>query len=158
MSHLEPDNTVELSEAQAALVASFKSAYRSMDRRKGRETRWVGGSKVSQAQFDVLMELRKNGPMPVGELAHSLGLSSASVSQMIDRLSEQGHVTRTRSEEDRRVVRVELSERGVESLAPIVARWRRGWKAALAEVPDEDLEIASRVLDRVASLYEETPA
>lgn len=156
MSRSGPDQAqTELTGGALAVVQSFKNAYRSLERRKGRETHHLDGSGVSQAQFELLVELRKNGPTAVGELAHSAGLSAASVSQMVDRLSDQGHVERVRSEEDRRIVKVELSEQGKAAIDPIVERWRQSWLKALEGVSENDLEAASRVLERVASIYED---
>lgn len=155
MSRSVSEKPVELTGESLALVQAFKAAYRSVDRRKGRETHKLGGSTVSQSQFELLVELRKNGPLAVGELAQSLGLSAASVSQMVDRLSEQGHVERVRSDEDRRVVRIGLSAHGQETLDPIIDTWRKRWLEALDGMPDEDLATASRVLERIASVYDE---
>jgi DNA-binding MarR family transcriptional regulator len=74
---------------------------------------------------------------------------------MIDRLSEQGHVARIRSDQDRRIVKVELSEQGAATLAPIIESWRGKWAEALDGIADKDLEAASRVLDRIATIYED---
>jgi DNA-binding MarR family transcriptional regulator len=76
---------------------------------------------------------------------------------MVDRLSEQSHVNKLRSEEDRRVVELELSEEGRATVEPIIERWRQRWREALAEIPEKELAAASRVLDRIAWVYEETP-
>lgn len=156
MSRSGPEPLAGLSDAQVSVVRSFKQAHRSLRRRTGRETHRLGGE-VSQAQFELLMELRKAGPMAVGELAQVSGLSPASVSQMVDRLSEQGHVNKLRSKQDRRIVELELSEQGAATVEPIVDRWRQRWREALAEIPEKDLAAASRVLDRIASVYEEAP-
>ena len=155
MSRSAPEQANQLTEESLALIQAFKNAYRSADRRKGRESHRLGGSPVSQAQFELLIELKKQGPMAVGELAQTNGLSAASVSQMVDRLSEQGHVERVRSEEDRRVVKVELSQQGDAAINPILDRWRRNWSRALEDMPSEDLVAATRVLEKIATIYED---
>jgi DNA-binding MarR family transcriptional regulator len=155
LSRSAPELNPELSGSRVAVIQSFKNAYRALSRHKGRETHRLGTSEVSQAQFELLIELRKGGPMAVGELAQVAGLSPASVSQMIDRLSEQGHVARIRSDQDRRIVKVELSEQGAATLAPIIESWRGKWAEALDGIADKDLEAASRVLDRIATIYED---
>ena len=53
--------------------------------------------------------LSKNGKMKVSDLSEELGLSNSTVSGIIDRLEKQGLVERIRSEEDRRVVYVNLT-------------------------------------------------
>ena len=52
----------------------------------------------------------KNTKIKISEVSAKLGLSNSTVSGIIDRLENQGIVERTRSEEDRRVVYVTLSE------------------------------------------------
>lgn len=123
-------------------------------RRKGRDTHGLGGE-VSQAQFELMLELFKGGPMAIGELAEVSGASPASVSQMVDRLSEQGDVERLRSERDRRIVEVQLSDQAIAKIEPIIASWRHRWMEAMAGVPEEELYTASRVLDRIAAVYDD---
>lgn len=61
------------------------------------------------------------------ELAHRLGMRSASATELVDRLEATGHVRRRPHETDRRRVVVELTERGrTEALAamgPLLARF-----------------------------------
>ncbi len=155
MNRLAPEDPVELSGNRLEVVRAFKNAYRTLSRRKGRETHRLGATEVSQSQFELLVELHKSGPLAVGELAQTNGLSPASVSQMVDRLSDQGHVERIRSEEDRRIVKVALSDQGRSVIEPIIESWHRKWNEALEGIPDRDLEAASRVLDRIAGIYED---
>lgn len=151
----EPDNGEELEGGLLELTRSFKNAYRSADRRKGQETHRLVDGEVSRAQFELLVELLKNGPMAVGELAQASATSPASVSQMVDRLSERGLVGRVRSDEDRRVVKVEISDVGREGIGPVILKWREKWREVFADVPEEDMATAARVLDRIASIYED---
>lgn len=55
--------------------------------------------------------LARNKKMKVSDLSEQLQLSNSTVSGIIDRLEKQGLVERTRSEEDRRVVYVNISEK-----------------------------------------------
>jgi len=93
------------------LGQSFRRAYRSLRRLRGRDTHLLGGE-ISHAQFELLAELRERGPLPAGELAHVAGLSAATVSQMLDHLVGDDQVKRVRSESDRRVVLIELTPHG----------------------------------------------
>ncbi len=154
MSRSEPEAKDELTEDVRQVQQAFKHAYRSLNRRKGQDTHLVGGTEISQAQFELMIELRKRGPVAVGELAQAMGLSPASVSQMVDRLSEHDHVERTRSDDDRRVVRVGLSQRGEEAIEPVIEGWRNRWREAMAEIPEQDLRAASQVLNQIAGIYE----
>jgi DNA-binding MarR family transcriptional regulator len=136
------------------LGQAFRHAYRSLRRLRGRDTHLLGGE-ISHAQFELLAELRERGPLPAGELAHVAGLSAATVSQMLDHLADDGHVKRVRSETDRRIVLVELTTLGRHRVEATKALWRERWVAALDGVGDEELRIASSVLQRIGAVFEE---
>lgn len=67
------------------------------------------GMNVTGPQGMILGTLAHKGEMKISDLSHTLGLSNSTVSGFIDRLEKQGHVTRTRSSEDRRVVHVSVT-------------------------------------------------
>lgn len=138
------------------LGQAFRHAYRSLRRLRGRDTHLLGGE-ISHAQFELLAELRERGPLPAGELAHVAGLSAATVSQMLDHLAADGHVERVRSETDRRVVLIELTSQGRRRVEETKALWRERWEEALAEVDEEELRIASRVLRQIGAVFEDPP-
>jgi DNA-binding MarR family transcriptional regulator len=137
------------------LGQAFRRAYRSLRRLRGRDTHLLGGE-ISHAQFELLAELRERGPLPAGELAHVAGLSAATVSQMLDHLATDGQVKRVRSETDRRVVLIELTKLGRRRVEATKALWRERWVAALDGVDEEELRIASGVLQRIGAVFEET--
>jgi MarR family 2-MHQ and catechol resistance regulon transcriptional repressor len=63
-------------------------------------------------QFGALEALYHLGPLSLGELADKLLVTGGNVTYVMDRLEEQGLVTRYRSESDRRVVRAKLTQQG----------------------------------------------
>jgi DNA-binding MarR family transcriptional regulator len=138
------------------LGQAFRRAYRSLRRLRGRDTHLLGGE-ISHAQFELLAELRECGPLAAGELAHVAGLSAATVSQMLDHLATDGHVKRVRSEVDRRVVLIELTDLGRRRVEATKALWRERWVAALEGTEEEELRIAGSVLQRIGAVFEEPP-
>lgn len=94
----EPD-VPELA-ALTLAVRHLISAAREFSARTSRE---LG---VNGTDMAALSLLEINGPMGPTELAASLGLRSASVTVLIDRLERAGHVERVRSTSDRRRVLV----------------------------------------------------
>ncbi|ADK14951.1 MULTISPECIES: MarR family winged helix-turn-helix transcriptional regulator [Clostridium] len=55
--------------------------------------------------------LCRYGEMKISDLSNKMGLSSSTVSGIVDRLEKQGLVKRTRSDEDRRVVYVDVTDK-----------------------------------------------
>jgi DNA-binding MarR family transcriptional regulator len=140
-----------------ALGFTFRSVFRTLNRMRGRDTH-LGGEQLSHAQFELLIELLERGELPAGELAAAAGLTPATVTQMLDHLAERGHVERARSESDRRVVVSRLTEEGAVKIQARRKEWQDRWEQALEGVSIEDLEAATRVLERLGTMFEEASA
>ncbi len=67
---------------------------------------------LTTPQFGVLEALHHLGPLPLGELAGKLLVTGGNVTYVMDRLEQQGLVTRERDEGDRRVVLAHLTDEG----------------------------------------------
>ena len=61
-------------------------------------------------QAMVLTALGEEGEMPISQLAQCTGSANSTVSGIVDRLERMGLVKRVRSEQDRRVIYVALTE------------------------------------------------
>jgi DNA-binding MarR family transcriptional regulator len=137
------------------LGEAFHHAYRVLRSRRGRDTHLCSGQ-LSYAQFELLAELLRQGPLPMGELAGAAGLSPATVSQMLDHLVDEGQVERARSESDRRVVVIKLTRNGRRRIESRKAMWRERWERGLEGVSAEELRIACDVLARIGGVFEES--
>lgn len=67
---------------------------------------------LTYPQYLVLVELWEREPRTVGELGDDLALDSGTLSPLLSRLEKLGHVARTRSSDDARVVSIGLTARG----------------------------------------------
>lgn len=137
------------------LARSFKRLFRNVRRLRGRDTH-LGGSDVSHAQFELLSELYERGPLPAGELATAAQLTPATVTQMLDHLATGGYVERTRSDEDRRIVVTHLTALGRRKVQDKRKLWQARWQEALSDLDTQELRVATRVLDRLGSMFDET--
>ena len=138
------------------LGVAFKHAYRSLSGMRGRETHLADGA-LGHAQHELLANLRDHGPLSASDLAGAAKLSPATVSQMLDHLAASGYVERIRSETDRRVVVTTLTPVGEGQLTARTELWRARWREALDGIADDELEIAARVLGRVAGVFDQAP-
>jgi MarR family transcriptional regulator, organic hydroperoxide resistance regulator len=141
----------ERQEAITELGIAFRRAFRSLRSLRGRDTH--RGDEIGHAQFELLIELYANGAMHAGELAEAVEASAATVSGMLDGLSEQELIERTRSDTDRRIVVVKLTRRGKRKVEARKAVWQRRWQEALEGLDDDELKVAARVLERIHGVF-----
>lgn len=67
---------------------------------------------LTQPQFSVLEALGHLGPMTIGEVSRKMLVTGGCMTVIVDNLERDGLVERVRSTEDRRVVKVGLTEKG----------------------------------------------
>jgi DNA-binding MarR family transcriptional regulator len=103
-------------------------------------------------------ELHYHGPLTPSVLAERLGLTSASVTAVIDRLTGLGLVTRRRHPDDRRSVIVELTEAGAEKLSAMVDMFTADIREGIREAGPAHVEELDRLLEQVATHLEERTA
>jgi MarR family transcriptional regulator, organic hydroperoxide resistance regulator len=147
----------EMSLELTELGLAFRHVFRALSRLRGRDTH-LGGSELSHAQFELLIELDERGELPAGELATAARLTPATVTQMLDHLAVCGHVERVRSETDRRVVVSRLTAQGQRKIAAKRSAWQRRWEAALGDLDADELRAATHVLQRLGEAFDDVPA
>jgi DNA-binding MarR family transcriptional regulator len=124
---------------------------------------------VTLAQYRVLIELASRGPLRVADLALALTVDRSTATRMCDRLVRKRLVTRRRTSDDRRVVRISLSATGAELVAevsrrrraeirrivermprshrPLVVEALQAFSRAAGEVPEQDWSLGWRLTD-----------
>jgi MarR family transcriptional regulator, organic hydroperoxide resistance regulator len=138
------------------LGLAFRHVFRTLSRLRGRDTH-LGGSELSHAQFELLIELDERGELPAGELAAAARVTPATVTQMLDHLAACGHVERVRSDTDRRVVVSRLTPQGTSKIQAKRRAWEVRWQQALEGLSASDLRAATRVLQRLGAMFDEVP-
>jgi DNA-binding MarR family transcriptional regulator len=109
---------------------------------------------LSMAHFRALGALAEEEPLPAGRIAAAADLTAASVTQMLDGLEARGLVRRTRSDADRRLVMVSLTEAGRERLEAKRSDFRVRWREAMGHLSDEELAAGALVMARLHALIE----
>jgi DNA-binding MarR family transcriptional regulator len=111
---------------------------------------------ISSTQLHVLFVLVSEGPMPMGRLADSLGVSLPNVTGIVDRMVEHGHVERGRDAEDRRVVTVSASEAGRSTVEEIDMIRRRAIARVLERLTPEQQRRALRTFTELRAAVDVT--
>jgi DNA-binding MarR family transcriptional regulator len=98
-----------------------------------------GGGTLSLVHIQVLVTLEAEGALPMRVLAERMDVSQASATGIVDRMEQRGLVERRRGDDDRRVVRVALTDLGRETMDGFAAERRDRLAEILGELTDEEL-------------------
>ncbi len=139
-------------ESSRELGRALRGALAAARRLRGRETQRAG--EVAHAQYALLFELAERGELAAGELAAAADLAPATVTGMLDHLTDAGLVVRERSDPDRRLVLSRLTDTGRARVAARRARLEPLWEAAIADFDSSELAAATAVLDRLRTFFE----
>ena len=97
---------------------------------------------VNATDLNCLNIVALAGPMTAGELARATGLTTASITGVLDRLEDGGFVRRERDPKDRRRVIVTLNPGpGLREIGPTFGPLVRAWREAAGGYSDEDLRL-----------------
>jgi len=104
----------ELADTILAIVRSRDRLIRSIEE-------IIRGVGLSEPQFNVLRILRGAGEaLPTSEVGRRMVTRVPDITRLVDRLEKMGLVRRKRAPEgDRRVVLVEITDQGLETIAPL---------------------------------------
>jgi len=124
-------------------------------RHSGRDFRqFMLDNSLSFSQVSVLMRLAHGGKSGVSDIGEEMGVTNAAASQAIERLVQQGLVTRSEDPQDRRAKQLVLTEKGCDLVRRAIearSRWIEGLTAAL-NPQEQDLIIdALGLLTQAAS-------
>ncbi|ACQ96528.1 MarR family winged helix-turn-helix transcriptional regulator [Burkholderia pseudomallei] len=83
--------------------------------------RALGPLELTAQQISVILLLARGYARTPFELSRKLSYDSGSMTRMLDRLEKKGFVVRARSESDRRVIELALTERGAHAARALPA-------------------------------------
>ncbi|WP_349261050.1 MarR family winged helix-turn-helix transcriptional regulator [Baekduia sp.] len=109
------------------------------------------GGELSRTEVGLLNTL-SGGPRRVTELAELERLKQPTMTLLVQRLEQQGLVSRERHAGDGRVVLVTLTPAGSVALEDYRAQARAALSAYLAEMPDEQVEALAAATETLAHL------
>ena len=87
----------------------------------------------------VLTVLHETGEMKISDISNALNLADSTVSGIIDRLEKMGYVERFRLIEDRRVVKVRLTDKVSNIAKDIKANMEEFFSSILSRASQDDI-------------------
>src|SRR6516162_6616430 len=109
---------------------------------------------INVTDLNCLNILALQGHMTAGDLARVTGLTTASITGVIDRLEEAGFVRRERDPHDRRRVIVRLSlDKAVKEVASVFVPMLRDWREMATRYSDDELRLIVDFYGRVEQVF-----
>ena len=109
-------------EKEALALATFARLSRAIGKIRRSVYSGLSDTRLTESQVNVLELLYNLGPLPQKEIAKSLSVTGGNITMVVDNLQKRDLVKRKRWQEDRRVVHVELTDLGretIESYIPV---------------------------------------
>lgn len=116
----------------------------------------AAGQGLAPAQLAALKKLRSDDGLTTTELGSRLSINNSTVTALVDRLERDGLVSRDRCGEDRRVVRVWLTDHAKKLAAELPDLDKYVTALALREFSPAELGLLVEWLDRLQRLLQET--
>ena len=132
------------------LVAACRRLYASIDRLDTKAANTVGVSRNDLRCLNMLAE----APVKPSQIAAELGLTTGSVTTLLDRLEKANLATRERDPDDRRGIIVHPTHYLFETLGPIYSRVAKEIARIAAEYSAEERKAAVKHLNDASSAYE----
>lgn len=130
-------------------VARLRAVFSRMSRAFSREAQIDG---LTRTRRSVLVSIVKYGPVSLSELAEIEGLNPTMLSRVIGKLDEDGLIRRSTDNQDRRIVRVEISPAGRQLHDQVRAERAELLRTALAQLHPEQVGTLFNALDSLESL------
>lgn len=118
------------------------------------QSNFMSDFNISMAQFNILRILRgAKGEINVNTVKDRMVEKSPNTTRLMDKLVQKGFINRENSSKDRRVVMVEITQKGLDLLSDIDEKID-GSKIIPQNFSDEDSEMLSNLLDKLRNSFE----
>jgi DNA-binding MarR family transcriptional regulator len=133
-------------------LRAFKLLKQVMSEMRQNMERQFQEMNITGPQGMLVGMLAHYGEMKISDLSEKLSLSNSTVSGIVDRLEKQGKVERTRSEEDRRVVYVNITEEFKKSTKDHFKHFERKFESMMSKATSEELDTILQGLETLRTV------
>ena len=115
---------------------------------------------VNISQILALSKLKEKGPQKPSSLALSLGYTSGAITKLTNKLVKEGYIVREQQENDRRVILITITDRGLDVLEEAQKQGRNMRNEVYSVLNTQEVEqllsIQKKLFERVKYLNTES--
>jgi len=101
----------------------------------------------------LLLYIAQRGSQKMSELAEVFSMTKSNITFLVDSLEEKELVERSRSNEDRRVINICLTEKGQQMYNQVLDDFAKLMSRVMSQIPEKDLSIISEGFERLSRLF-----
>ena len=94
---------------------------------------------LNHSHFQIAV-LKKEGQQPISEVAKKLFISTPNMTKLLNKLIDEGMIERIPGEKDRRIININLTEKGSTYLKSSFLEIQSSLKDKISSLPDEKLD------------------
>lgn len=110
---------------------------------------------VTASQGYAVLTLPREGSLSMYELSEAIGITGSTMTRIVDPLVNKGLVQRKTDDEDRRIVRVSLTEQGRTLRLTLEKELQEFFKLVLGEIQDDELQTIVDSVKKVNMAFSE---
>ncbi|WP_294154228.1 MarR family transcriptional regulator [uncultured Clostridium sp.] len=114
--------------------------------------KYITPTTLPPSHIKVILYLEREKSVPISQVAKKLGISKSNMTPIIDKLIELELVNRYSDSKDRRILRVELTQKAVELFEYLESIAKKIIKNKISALSDNDLEDLSNSLYILSSI------
>lgn len=122
-------------------------------RKKGREI--LQDYKMTIPQFTALQIIINNEDITIGELSQKMNLACSTITDLVSRMENTELVLRKKDEKDKRVVRIEVLDKGHEILHLVMEKRRDYLSEKLTDIDSENKHALNDALEKLFNAMKE---
>lgn len=120
------------------LFPRFEELFWNVTRNMGQVWKKIFEEHFPGSQSHLVFMLERRGPLRMSEIAESLQLTAGAVTSASDKLIERGYVMRERDDKDRRVVYLNITDKGRDTMKELRMQGRETMRQVFSHLSEED--------------------
>jgi len=112
----------------------------------------VEAEEMKTIELYILLFIALKGPQSMSSLAKEYSMTKSNITVLVDDMENKGYLARVRSEEDRRVIMITLTERGKTFFESFLGNFSKLISTFIRKVGVEDLAIITEGFERITRI------
>lgn len=107
---------------------------------------------IIKTLYNLSKELKE---VRISDIAETIGVTLPSITKNINTLENLGYVKKESNTEDKRVVNIQLTEKGLDLYQEVIYEFHEKNSQILKDIPEEDIRLTIKTIYRIHDLMEQ---